>query len=82
MAMRPENMKKECPDCGWMMELESDDFTFWCPNPNCEYTEFCEDGKPARPVGVELEEEDMEDEEEYRCPHCHHVIDEGELPER
>lgn len=82
MAIRPENIKKECPECAWLMELDTDDFTFWCPNPNCEYTEFCEDGKPAGGKDSIFfgEGEEEEDEDKFRCPHCHMEIEEEELP--
>ena len=65
---------KDCPDCGMKLALDTNDFTFYCPDVECAYTEFCEDGKPAE---VSHEEED---EEGFKCPHCGEEIAEDLLP--
>ena len=64
---------KDCPDCSMPMALDTEDFLYYCTDPECGYTEYCEDGKPAEQV----EEEESED---FLCPHCHKVIAEEQLP--
>ena len=64
---------KECPDCGMPMLLNTEEFIFFCADEECGYTEYCEDNKDA-------EDNEIEDEQEFRCPHCHQIIEEELLP--
>ena len=65
---------KECPDCGMLLKLDTEQFTFYCPDQECGYTEYCEDGNPAG------EEQELEEDTEYHCPHCGKTIEEDDLP--
>ncbi len=70
-----EIQKKECPDCGAIMGFDMDEALYYCLDNNCGYTETCEDGK-----GVNDEEVVDDNDSEFHCPHCNHVIDKDDLP--
>lgn len=59
--------QRSCPDCSVIMGFA--DGVYFCLDPECGYTEQEEE-----------EQEEEDDEEVFRCPHCSHVIEEGDLP--
>ena len=59
--------QRTCPDCGMIMAYDEHDEVYSCLDPDCGYTE-------------DLNDEEAEEEEVFRCPHCQKEIAEELLP--